>query len=264
MITLAAIVLVIVLWYAVEHHWPGTAWFTRWREAHGYKVRAWLKGAPATYLYLGLLTFTTWLLSNANGRLRVAFLSEQSTTLRELATSPVTVLIRSALYVSPLELIVWWVLFTLVAARLEHSFGSARIMAGFAIGHVGASLAVALLTWGAISTGQVGESAAGGIDVGASYGFAALAALFTYLGSRRRRFIWAAVVVLVVAANLAWFFDGTALGHAIAALLGFACYPLVRPAARRRHMAVVRARRIAAAEEDRLPPLPPEPPAAGR
>lgn len=71
------------------------------------------------------------------------------------------------------------------------------------------------------------------------------------------------MVVLVVAANLAWFFDGTALGHAIGALLGFACYPLVRPAARRRHTAVVRARRIAAAEEDRLPPLPPTPPAQG-
>lgn len=263
MITLAAIVLAIVLWYAVEHHWPGTAWFTRWREGHGYKVRAWLKGAPATYLYLGLLTFTTWLLSNANGRLRAAFLSEQSTSLRELTTSPVTVLIRSALYVSPLELIVWWVLFTVVVARLEHRFGSARIMAGFAIGHVGASLLVALLTWGAISTGQAGESAAHGIDVGASYGFAALAAMFTYLGTRRRRFIWAALVVLVVAANLAWFFDGTALGHAIGALLGFACYPLVRPAARRRHTAVVRVRRIAAAEEDRLPPLPPTPPAQG-
>lgn len=257
MITLAAIVLVIVLWYAVEHHWPGTARLTRWRETHGPTVRAWLRGAPATYLYLGLLTFTTWLLFNANGRLRGAFLAEQSTSLRELTTSPVTVLIRSALYVSPLELILWWVLFTLIVARLEHRFGGARVMAGFAIGHVGASLLVAVLTWGAISAGQAGESAAQGIDVGASYGFAALAAMFTYLGSRRRRILWAGLVVAVVAVDLIFDFSGTSIGHAIAALLGFACFPLVRPAAHRRHTAVVRARRIAAAEADRLPPLPP-------
>ena len=46
-----------------------------------------------------------------------------------------TVLLRSAMYVSPIELAVWWIAFSLVVAPMEHRFGWRRVFASFAIGH---------------------------------------------------------------------------------------------------------------------------------
>lgn len=101
----------------------------------GDPAKDWVRQAPLTYLYLVLLTFTTWLLWNTNGRLRGAFLAEQSTSLHQLGINPVAVLLRSAMYVLPIELAVWWIAFSLVVAPMEHRFGWRRVFASFAIGH---------------------------------------------------------------------------------------------------------------------------------
>ena len=244
MITLLLLLLLVAFSYAVEHSWPCFrrigAWWLRWGEP----VKDWIRRAPLTYLYLVLLTFTTWLLVNADPRVRTMFLAEQSTNLHELSTDPVTVLVRSAMYVSPLELLIWWVGFSLVVAPLEHRFGWQRVLTGFVIGHVGATVAVAWLQVTLLRAAELSVPSPVLIDVGASYGFCALAALATYRGSRRRRVLWAAGLVALLTVGLVLDLDWSSIGHAVATLIGFAAFRLVWPAAAVHHEARVRARRI--------------------
>ena len=248
MITLALVLLVTGFFYAVEHSWPGFRRVGAWWERHGEPVKCWVRRAPLTYAYLTLITFTTWLLANTSEPLRIAFLAEQSTNLRELSSHPVTVLVRSAMYVSPAELAIWWVGFTLVVAPLEHRFGWQRVLTGYVAGHVIATVAVAWLqVWALRSTAHVTPSRVL-VDVGASYGFCALAALATYQGPLRRRLLWAGGIVVLLGTAVAVDLDWTSIGHAVAALVGFACFRLVRPEAAAHHEARVRARRIYEAE----------------
>ncbi|MDO4919835.1 rhomboid-like protein [Kocuria sp.] len=244
MITLLLVLLTVAVMYAVEHRWPGFRRIGEWWLRHADPMKTWVRRAPLTYMYLGLLTFTTWLLWNTDGRLRTAFLSEQSTSLHQLSNQPLTVLVRSAMYVTPPELLLWWILFSVVVAPLEHRVGWRRVLVGFAVGHMGATLAVAPVQLWAAQQMQGPAVAFERIDVGASYGFFALAALATFHGTRRRRLLWLSGVLAVVVAGLALDLDWTAVGHAVAAGLGFACFPLVSSQAVVRHQARVRARRL--------------------
>lgn len=243
-ITLALVLLVVGFLYAVDHAWPGFRGISAWWLRRGEPVKDWVRRAPLTYLYLTLLTFTTWLLANTSEPLRKAFLAEQSTNLHELSTNPVTVLVRSAMYVSPVELLIWWVGFSLVVAPLEHRFGWQRTLAGFALGHVGATVAVAYLQVWLFRTAELPVPSPVLIDVGASYGFCALAALATYRGALLRRLLWAGALVALLATGLLLDLDWSSIGHTVAALLGFAFCRLVRPEAAVHHEARVRARRL--------------------
>jgi len=243
-ITLAIVLLAVGFLYAVDHSWPGFRRISAWWLRRGEPLKDRVRHAPLTYLYLVLLTFTTWLLANTSEPLRKAFLAEQSTNLHELSTNPVTVLVRSAMYVSPAELLIWWVGFSLVVAPMERRFGWQRVLAGFVLGHVGATVAVAYLQVWLFRTAELPVPSPVLIDVGASYGFCALAALATYRGPLRRRLLWAGGLVGLLAAGLLLDLDWSSIGHCVAAVLGFASYPLVRPEAAVHHEARVRARRL--------------------
>lgn len=169
---------------------------------------------------------------------------EQSTSLHELGINPVTVLLRSDMYVSPIELAVWWIAFSLVVAPREHRFGWRRVFAGFVIGHVDATVSTAALQMWEAQAFPNPDLIPERIDVGASYGFFAFAALATYHGSARRRLLWAAGLVTAAAGGMVLDFGWTAIGHTIAVLLGFGCYRLVNPDAAMHHEARVRARRL--------------------
>lgn len=97
------------------------------------------------------------------------------------------------MYVSPIELAVWWIAFSLVVAPREHRSGWRRVFAGFVIGHVGATVSTAALQMWEAQAFPNPDLIPERIDVGASYGFFAFAALATYHGSARRRLLWAAV-----------------------------------------------------------------------
>lgn len=153
-------------------------------------------------------------------------------------------LLRSSMYVTPLELPVWWIAFSLVVAPLERRFGWRRVLGGFVVGHVGATVAVARLQLWVGPDPSLPELAPTRIDVGASYGFFALAALATYGSEGRRRVLWIAAIFGWIAVSLALEVSWAPIGHTIAALLGFASFRLVSPAAAVRHEARVRARHL--------------------
>jgi hypothetical protein len=186
---------------------------------------AYVRSAPATYVYLFTLAVTTWLLQTASEPLAHRLLLEQSTSLDRLEQDPLRVLVSSAFWLDrPLDLLVWAVAFTLVLAPAERWLGSRRFVATFAVGHVGATLVTAGVLWLAIHW-QFVEARLGRVqDVGASKGFFAVAAALTVALHRRRRLsypeaVWAAVGIGAV------FIEGVAsVGHAVAVLLGYCCW----------------------------------------
>ncbi len=168
------------------------------------------------------------MLLGANPSVARALLEEQSTNLHHLTHDPVRVLIRSAFWLNSYELLFWVILFVVVLAPAEHWLGTPRWLVVFASGHVGATVLTATGIWLALRAGVTSHRLEDVVDVGASYGFVAIAAVFTFRLAPRWRVLWAAVLVAAVAGGIA--IDGTftAYGHAAALLIGFALCPLTR------------------------------------
>ena len=243
MITLALVVLAVVGLYAVEHGWPGFRRIGRWWLRHGEPIRDRVRHAPLTYVYLVMLTFTTWLLSNSSPHLRAAFLAEQSTTLPQLSTHPLTCCCAAPC----------------TSRRWSCPCGGSRSAWSWPrwSGGSGGGACSEVSRWGTwaprsrwrcCSCGWARNRPCRGwpprIDVGASYGFFALAVLATYGSEGRRRVLWIAAIFWWIAVSLALEVSWAPIGHTIAALLGFASFRLVSPAAAVRHEVRVRARHL--------------------
>ena len=187
-----------------------------------------MRGSPATFTYLAILSMTTWVLAGSSPKVVAALLEEQSTNLHHLTRDPVRVLIRSAFWLSGYELLFWAALFLVVLAPAERWLGTARWLVAFASGHIGATLLTSFGIWLAIRTGAAPTRLKDVVDVGVSYGFGAVAALFTYRLAPRWRAVWAGGLIAYAIGGILINRDFTAYGHAAALLIGFALYPLTR------------------------------------
>lgn len=228
MIALVAVLVILIGRLAFSHDWPGTARLAQWWRAYRPTLVAFIRAAPATFIYLAMLSVTTWVLVGASPTVVSALLEEQSTNLHHLRQDPLRVLIRSAFWLSGYELLFWAALFLIVLAPAERWLGTVRWLITFTAGHVGATLLTASGIWLAIKTGVAPERLQNTVDVGVSYGFAAIAALFTYRLPRPWRIAWAAGLVAYAAGGIIIDRDFTAYGHAAALVIGFALYPLTR------------------------------------
>ena len=205
----------------------------RWR-AWRPRTLGYVRSAPATYVYLAVLFVTSWILQTSSSRVADALLQERSTNLHHLARDPLRVLISSAFWVGSLrDWLGWVVLLSVFAVPVERWIGSTRTVVVFFLGHVGATLVTAAGLWVALRSDLVESSVVNARDVGASYGFAAVAAVLTYRFSGRRRLIYAAALIAFVGTSLALNHNFTYWGHLIAVVIGFACYPLARPRSER-------------------------------
>ena len=199
----------------------------RWRRLSP-RTADWVRRAPATYAYLLILLVTTWVLATSSSSVARQLLLERSTNLHELARDPVRVLVASAFFVTSAPAwLAWVVLFTAVAAPVEHRIGSGRTITVFALGHVGATLLTAVGLWLALKGDLVESSVVHAIDVGASYGFVALAGVATHLLPRRLRLLCLGPALLGLVGALLLVPSFTDFGHLAAFLIGLACRPLV-------------------------------------
>ena len=228
MIALVAILVILIGRVAFSHDWPGTAQLAQWWRTYRPTLVAFVRAAPATFIYLAMLSVTTWVLVGASPTVVSALLEEQSTNLHHLRQDPLRVLIRSAFWLSGYELLFWAALFLIVLAPAERWLGTVRWLITFAAGHVGATLLTASGIWLAIKSGAAPERLQNSVDVGVSYGFAAIAALFTYRLPRPWRIAWAAGLIAYATGGIIIDRDFTAYGHAAALVIGFALYPLTR------------------------------------
>ena len=192
--------------------------------------RAYAGLAPLTFLYLFSVAVTTWVIVNVSDRLGTLLLVEHSSTLRVLAERPLAGLVQSAFWLeNPWELLIAAAL-AIALAPVERWLGAFRWACVAVLGHVGATLVVAIAIWSLVALGWAEPSATGGIDVGTSYVFGALAgvALWRLERSRRVPYLIALVTVLVVVGAASPGF--AAFGHVVAVALGLACGPMTRAA----------------------------------
>ena len=212
-----------------SERWPRLAPARRVWRRWAPKAVAYVRSAPGTYAYLFVLLVTTWVLQTSSSTIANQLLLERSTNLHQLARDPVRVLFSSAFWVSSgLELSGWLVLFSVVVAQAERWVGTARTALVFFVGHVGATLLTALGLWVALQYDLVGSTVVNETDVGASYGFAAVAAALAYRVRGRRQKLYVAGLVAYVGVSLAVDHSFTNWGHLAALAIGFASYPIVR------------------------------------
>jgi hypothetical protein len=197
------------------------------------RIVGYVRRAPGTFVYLTLLSATTWVLSNSDAKESARILLARSTNLAHLSRDPLHVLLASAFWLpSPGELPMWAALFVLVLARVEHRVGTRRTFAVFAIGHVGATLLVAAGLWVTLLAHAVDSSVVDAQDVGVSYGFFAVAGAATCLVARPLRIPWLGGLLLYAAGDmLTTSITFTDFGHLFSVLLGVACMGFVRRAA---------------------------------
>ena len=229
---LAAVLLVLLLGLSrvmEQERWPRLEPARElWRRFTPRAV-SYIRSAPGTYAYLFVLVITTWVLQTSSSRVADQLLLERSTNLHQLSRDPVRVLFASAFWVSSgLELLGWIALFSFVVAPVERWLGTARTAAIFFLGHVGATLLTAVGLWFAIRADLVESSIANARDVGASYGFFAVAAILVYRLRGASRAVYATALVLYVAVDLALSNSFTHAGHLAAVAIGLACLPIRR------------------------------------
>jgi hypothetical protein len=185
------------------------------------RAAAYVRSAPFTFGYIALLAGTTGVLTLSSERVRLMLLRASSTNLDHLAREPVHVLVASALWIQGYSVVTWALLFAVVLAGVEQALGTRRTLGVFAAGHVGATLVTALGLWIGIRTGAFGPGIEDALDVGVSYGFAAAAAVFTFVLPRRARLPYAAALVGYLVFRLAVGHTFTDGGHVAALAIGY-------------------------------------------
>ena len=129
----------------------------------------------------------------------------------------------------------WALLLTAVMAPAERWLGSFRTIVAFATGHVLATLLTAWVLDRRLFELVGNDASRRAIDVGVSYGFWCIAALFTYRLPWRWRWVWAGLVALQTVVPFVLDRTFTGFGHLTAIAIGFALYPVTRwPAVRAR------------------------------
>ena len=234
-VTVVVSVAVVLLIVGMHQRWRWVLPVARWWDDARPQIAAYIRCAPATFIYLFVLTITTWVLHGSPEAVRHALLFEHSTNLKHLKSDPVTVLVTSAFWLTGAELWLWVVLFPLVLAPAERWLGTLRTMVVFAVGHVGATIVTAAGLGFMIRHGLAPQRLRDVIDVGSSYGFCCVAAVFSYRLPGIRRWVWAATLLVGASVLVAWRDGFTDYGHLAAVVIGLCLYPLTRaPSVRHR------------------------------
>ncbi|MEV0062814.1 rhomboid-like protein [Nocardia sp. NPDC050718] len=191
-------------------------------------VWRWVRSAPGTYLWLAALAVTTVIIRRLPDDEARQWLGHRSTNLHHLAEDPVRVLIGSAFWTDGGSWFAYAVLFTLFHANTERWLGTLRWLAVAVVAHVGATyLSEGVLLW-AIRNDDAPARAMYTLDVGVSYALAGVAAVLAYRLVTPWRWLYIMGVLAVVLPPVFVNRTFTDVGHASAAAIGFACYPLTR------------------------------------
>ena len=191
-------------------------------------VWAYVRRAPATFVWLAILTVTTYLISRVNPHFRDHFLRQRSTNLHELGRNPVRVLVSSAMWIDGGGLWMYYILYNLFHVPVERMLGTGRWLLVVIAAHVGATYLSEGAVYWEVRHGYLPHSAMFTLDVGVSYALAGAQGVLAYLIARPWSYFYAAALLLYYGYHLVVGNTFTDLGHFSALLIGFACYPLTR------------------------------------
>lgn len=196
---------------------PATKWLPTWRTT------------PFAFVYVALLTAGSIVLGVLDAGDHDAVLKVSSTDVDHLSKHPIFVLVTSALWVDGIvDCLLAVLVLGIVATVLERRIGTRWVVAIFASGHVGATL----LTEGAVAVGVhyglLPVTAASRLDVGVSYGLAAMLGAAAGLLPRPVRTIGVAGGWAYLGWPIASGLDMTSWGHVIALGIGVSWWPWLR------------------------------------
>ncbi|SED47258.1 hypothetical protein SAMN05216532_4659 [Streptomyces sp. 2231.1] len=191
-------------------------------------VWAYVRSAPGTYVWLGVLFITTVALHHMSPEFEEHFLRQRSTNIHELSRTPVRVLVASAMWIDSGHWIPYAVLYTVFHAPAERWLATPRWLAVCALAHVLATLISEGVLLMAIRDGVAPRSAVNTLDIGVSYALAGVIAVLTYRIPVPWRYAYLAAVLVFFGLPLAAEPSFTDFGHLVAVLIGLSCFPLVR------------------------------------
>ncbi|WP_307839414.1 MULTISPECIES: rhomboid-like protein [unclassified Streptomyces] len=194
----------------------------------GRGVRAYVRSAPGTSVWLTVLFVTTVALHHMSPEFEQEFLRRRSTNLHELSRHPVRVLVASAMWTDGGSWLPYVVLYSVFHARAERWLGTARWLAVCAAAHVLATLLSEGMLAKAIRDGLAPRSAADTLDVGVSYALSGVVAVLVYRIRPPWRYGYLAGVAVFYTVPLVAAPTFTDFGHFVSFLVGLGCYPLVR------------------------------------
>ncbi len=189
---------------------------------------AFVRGAPGTYVWLGILFVTTVALHHMSPEFEQHFLRQRSTNIHELSRNPVRVLVASAMWIDGGHWVPYAFLFTVFHAPVERWLGTVRWLVVCGLAHVLASLISEAMLLAAIRKGVAPYAAVDTLDIGVSYALAGVIAVLGYRIAVPWRVVYLSAVLVVFVLPLAAGATFTDFGHFVSVLLGLACYPLVR------------------------------------
>ncbi|MFE7118207.1 rhomboid-like protein, partial [Streptomyces sp. NPDC057654] len=192
-------------------------------------VRAWVRSAPGTHIWLLIIGITSLVIAAASQGLETFLLHRTSSNIHELNEHPTQALLISGFWIeSPSSFLLYAGLFELVHANVERWVGTLRWFLTVALAHIAATLISQEVLLLAIRDHSLPHSMKHVVDIGVSYGLAAAAGLLTYRFPHPWRWLYGTGAVLFFALPLLADASYTDIGHAISLALGLAAWPLTR------------------------------------
>lgn len=181
-----------------------------------------LSGAASlrvTAIYTAMLLAVSLTLTAMGPHARAVAVSRMSTNLHNLAHGHVGTLVGSAFVNESDDIFVWLPGLAALLALGETIWRGKGLILTFAVGHIGATLIVAVGLVAAVRTGSLPFSVARASDVGMSYGAVCVLGALTASIPARWRPVWVGWWFgVALPATLGW--DFTAIGHMLALVLG--------------------------------------------
>jgi rhomboid family protein len=173
-----------------------------------------------TVAYALILVGVTTALAVLGPRISDRVISHASTNLHNLSHGHLGTLFVSAFVIDAGPIYVWLPGLVCLLAIVELLWGSARLLLAFVVGHVGATLLVAIGLTAAVELTWLSADVTRATDVGMSYGAAAVLGALSAAVPRQWRPLWAGWWLGVAVAVVAVGRDFTDAGHAVALTLG--------------------------------------------